>query len=100
MQTKSTMLDKELKFKKRPDLNERTSEGETLILDRVNGLIHHLNSTASYIWKQCDGASTQVIAEQLAQAFHIDAARAEKDVVALLSELSKVNLLEVCENSA
>ena len=44
------MLEKELKPKKRPDLNERTSEGETLILDRINGQIHHLNPTASYVW--------------------------------------------------
>ena len=88
------MSDKERKHKRRADLNERTLEGETLILDRVNGQIHHLNSTASYVWKQCDGASTQRIAEQLAQAFQISSARAEKDVDALLSELKEKNLLE------
>jgi coenzyme PQQ synthesis protein D (PqqD) len=94
-----TMSDKERKHKRRSDLNERTLEGETLILDRVNGQIHHLNSTASYVWNQCDGASTQRIAEQLAQAFHISSARAEKDVNALLSELKKKNLLETYDDS-
>ena len=88
------MLDKELKLKKRPDLNERTSEGETLILDRINGQIHQLNSTASYVWKHCDGSSTSAIAEKLAQTFHIDRVSAEKDVVALLSEMRTMNLLE------
>ena len=93
------MLDKELKLKIRPDLNERTFEGETLILDRINGQIHHLNSTASYVWKQCDGSSTRAIAEKLAQAFQIDRARAEKDVGALLSEMAKMNLLEICNDT-
>jgi hypothetical protein len=93
------MLDKELKLKIRPDLNERTFEGETLILDRINGQIHHLNSTASYVWKQCDGASTRAIAEKLAQAFQIDLASAEKDVSALLSEMTRMNLLEICNDT-
>lgn len=93
------MSDKELKHKRRPDLSARTFEGETLILDRVNGQIHHLNSTASYVWKQCDGASTQVIAEQLARAFQISPARAEKDVKGFLSELKQMNLLEISNDT-
>jgi len=93
-----TMLDRKLKLKRRSDLNARTFEGETLILDRINGQIHHLNSTASYVWKQCEGSSTRVIAEQLAQAFQIDPASAEKDVSALLSEMKKLNLLETCSD--
>ena len=93
------MLDKELKLRIRPDLNERTLEGETLILDRINGQIHHLNSTASYVWKQCDGSSTRAIAEKLAQAFQIDLASAEKDVSALLSEMTRMNLLEICNDT-
>ena len=93
------MVDKEVKLKIRPDLNERTFEGETLILDRINGQIHHLNSTASYVWKQCDGSSTRVIAEKLAQAFQIDLASAEKDVSALLSEMTRMNLLEICNDT-
>ena len=91
------MLDKKRKTKKRPDLNERTSEGETLILDRINGQIHHLNSTASYVWKQCDGSSAEVIAEKLVQAFQIDLATAERDVDVLLREMSIMNLLETCD---
>ena len=92
------MLDKKRKPKKRPDLNERTSEGETLILDRINGQIHHLNSTASYVWKQCDGSSAKSIAEKLVQAFQIDLTTAEKDVLVVLSEMKKMNLLVACDN--
>ena len=93
------MSDKELKHKKRSDLSERTVEGETVILDRASGQIHHLNSTASFVWNRCDGASTHAIAEQLAQAFHVSPAIAEKDVIALLSALKKVNLLEISSQS-
>jgi len=93
------MLDNELKIKKRSDLNERTSDGETLILDRINGQIHHLNLTASYIWEQCDGLSTAAISERLAQAFQIDLATAERDVILLLSEIKRMNLLEICDSS-
>ena len=92
------MLDKELKLKIRPDLNERTFEGETLILDRINGRIHHLNSTASYVWKQCDGSSAKAIAEKLVQAFQIDLATAERDVIVILTEMERMNLLETCDN--
>jgi len=56
-------------------------------------------STASYVWKQCDGSSTRAIAEKLAQAFQIDLASAEKDVSALLSEMTRMNLLEICNDT-
>ena len=88
------MLDTEFKLNKRKDVSERTIEGETLILDRTNGRVHHLNSTASYIWRHCDGLSTKAIAKQLAEAFQVDAAIAEPDVVALLGEMRTMNLLE------
>jgi Coenzyme PQQ synthesis protein D (PqqD) len=93
----SPMLDKDLRPKKRPGLNERTSEGEVLILDRINGRIHHLNPTASYVWKQCDGSSAKAIAEKLVQAFQIDLATAERDVNKVLGEMKRMNLLEICD---
>ena len=94
------MLDKESKFKKRPELTERTSEGETLILDRINGKIHHLNSTASYVWRECERSSAKTIAEELTQAFQIDRGSAEKDVIVLLSEMRSMNLLETCDDGS
>ena len=89
-----TMLDSKLKPKKRPGLNERTSDGETLILDRINGQIHHLNPTASYVWNQCDGSPATAIAERLVEAFQIDLATAQRDLIVLLREMSRMNLLE------
>jgi Coenzyme PQQ synthesis protein D (PqqD) len=86
--------DAELKLTKRKDVSERTVEGETLILDRTNGRVHHLNSTASYIWQHCDGLSPRAIAQQLAETFQVDATSAEPDVDALLGEMREMNLLE------
>ena len=92
------MSEKELKLNKRRDLSERTVEGETVLLDRANGQIHHLNATAAYIWKQCEGLSSKAIAERLAQTFQIDPRSAETDVVALLGEMNAMKLLETCDN--
>ena len=80
------------------DLSFRMVGEEIVILDRANGLIHQLNSTASYIWKHCDGSSMpQRIIEQLAHAFEIDLASAERDVIGVLGEMKKLILLE-CSN--
>jgi len=92
------MLDNELKLNRRHDLNERTLEGETLILDRTNGQIHHLNSTATYVWRYCEGLSTSEIAKRLVETFQIDPASAERDARALLEEMKIMNLLGNCSN--
>jgi PqqD family protein of HPr-rel-A system len=42
-------------LKARTDLITRSLNGETVILDRVSGKVHTLNSTASCIWEVCDG---------------------------------------------
>jgi hypothetical protein len=73
-------------------------EEETVILDRANGQIHYLNTTASYVWKHCGGLSAKAIAERLAQVFQIDSGGAEKDAVALLREMNAMKLLEDCDN--
>ena len=81
------------------DLSFRMVGEEIVILDRANGLVHQLNSTASYIWKQCDGSSkTQRIIEQLAHAFEVDPVSAERDVIGVLGEMKKLNLLEYSDH--
>ena len=92
------MRHKELRLNRRRDLSERTLERETVLLDRANGQIHHLNVTASYVWKHCDGLSSKAIAEKLAHAFQIDSRTAETDVVSLLGEMNAMKLLENCDN--
>ena len=79
---------------RRPDVSVRVVEGETVILDRQGGLIHQLNPTASYIWERCDGRSTlEDIAQQLIEAFDVDAATVRDDIATIVGEFRRLNLL-------
>jgi Coenzyme PQQ synthesis protein D (PqqD) len=81
--------------KRRSDLNYRTIDGETLILDRKEGRLHQLNPTASLIWDCCDGNSNLAeIVDRLVAAYEVDASTARKDVEEVLSNLRSSNLLE------
>ena len=81
--------------KRRSDLNYRTIDGETLILNREEGRLHQLNPTASFIWDCCDGNSNIAdIVDRLAGAYEVDPSTARKDVEEVLSNLRNSNLLE------
>ena len=81
--------------KRRSDLNYRTIDGETLILNRQEGRLHQLNPTASFIWDCCDGNSNLAdIVDRLAGAYEVDPNTARKDVEEVLLKLRKSNLLE------
>lgn len=82
--------------KGRADVQVRVVDGETLILDRREGVIHHLNLTASYIWARCDGhTSVAAIGQQLAEAFDIDPLRVAQDVTGLVDQLRQLRLLDL-----
>jgi len=81
--------------KRRSDLNYRTIEGETVILNRKDGRLHQLNATASFIWDCCDGNSNIAeITERLAGAYEVDFSTARKDVEEILLNLRSSHLLE------
>jgi Coenzyme PQQ synthesis protein D (PqqD) len=81
--------------KRRSDLNYRTIDGETLILNREEGCLHQLNPTASFIWDCCDGNSDIAeIIDRLAAAYEVDYGTARKDVEEVLSNLLSSKLLE------
>jgi Coenzyme PQQ synthesis protein D (PqqD) len=86
--------------KRRSDLNYRTIDGETLILNRKDGRLHQLNPTASFIWDCCDGNSNIAdITERLAGAYEVDSSTARKDVEEVLSNLRNSNLLDGLEGT-
>jgi hypothetical protein len=86
--------------KRRSDLNYRTIDGETLILDRKEGRLHQLNPTASLIWDCCDGKSNIAeIIDRLVTAYEVDSSTARKDVEEALLNLRSSNLLEGSEGS-
>ncbi len=84
--------------KRRSDLNYRTIDGETVILNRKDGRLHQLNPTASFIWDCCDGNSNiAAIIDRLASAYEVDYSTARQDVEKALSKLQNSNLLEINE---
>jgi PqqD family protein of HPr-rel-A system len=81
--------------KQRPDVSVRILEGEMVVFDRQAGLIHQLNQTATYIWERCDGTcSVTDLAHQLSRDFGVDADTAAEDVVAIIVQLQKLDLLQ------
>ena len=54
------------RLRRRSDLRTQVVDGEMIVLDRQQGVVHQLNKTASYIWEQCDGQRTAAeVASQL-----------------------------------
>jgi hypothetical protein len=81
--------------RRRSGVRVRAVDGEVLILDRQQQLVHQVNETARFIWDRCDGRHTMVhIADELAEAFDVDPVIAERDVAATVRQLGAVGLVE------
>ncbi len=81
--------------KQRADIRTRVVDGELLILDRREGLVHQCNKTANFIWQHCNGGDTaDDISRALSEAFEVDLATAERDVCATIEQLRRAKLLE------
>jgi predicted deacylase len=77
------------------DLLVRVVDQEVLVLDRVRGLIHRLNGTASVIWSRCDGnREVRQIAAEVAAAFDVDLETARRDATAAVRRLEELGLLD------
>ena len=80
--------------RQRADVNVRNVEGELIVLDRRNGMIHQLNPTAGYIWERCDGRSTVAdIVNQLVEEFGVSFDTAEADTRKFIEQLQTLDLL-------
>jgi Coenzyme PQQ synthesis protein D (PqqD) len=81
--------------KRKSNVSTRVIEGEVVVLDREEGLIHQFNPTASYVWNHLDGdLSLAAIADQLAEVFEVDSKTAVEDIVLFVSQLQELHLLE------
>jgi len=79
---------------KRPELNIRNVDQETVIVDKNTGEVHQLNPTASYIWDQFDGSTTiDRVITSLSNEFNIDADQASVDVNTVVRQLQELKLL-------
>jgi hypothetical protein len=57
---------------RRSDLTVHELDGEALVFDAASGDTHRLNSTALFIWNECDGLKVACqIAERLAEVYEV-----------------------------
>jgi hypothetical protein len=81
---------------RRSGVRARAVDGEMLLLDRQQQLVHQLNSTASYIWERCDGGHTlMTIADELGQVFDVDSETVTRDVAAAVRQLETAGLVDI-----
>ena len=81
-------------YTRRNDLLTRTLDGELVIFDEANTVVHQLNETARAIWEHCDGSlSESELARQIADTFDVDLTRATEDTHRALSELIAQHLV-------
>lgn len=83
------------KPKRRSDVTVHELDDEALIYDATTADTHRLNTTALFIWRQCDGQQgVQQIAQRLAEVYDVPFERARKHVERVLSELQNKRLTE------
>jgi hypothetical protein len=70
---------------------------ELLLLEQQAGRLHHLNSTAAWIYERCDGRTLDAIAGELAELYGIDPSVAERDLRAVATQLAELGLIELAE---
>ncbi len=81
-------------WQKNPLLAWREIDGETVIISPRESVLHELNETGSFLWRQIDGRrSTAELAELLAAEYEVAAGEALADTEALLQELAARRLL-------
>jgi len=84
----------EKSFVKRPGLNIRNVDQETVIVDKETGEVHQLNPTASFIWDQFnEGVTVAQVASTLIAEFGISEQQSESDVNAVVEQLISLKLL-------
>jgi hypothetical protein len=81
--------------KRRSDLGIQAVEDEMIVLDHGAQQIHQLNTTASFIWRRCDGQHTvRDIADALTRAFDVGRDAAHDAVVGSLRQFNDLGLLQ------
>ena len=83
-----------LRPKVREDLAVVELDGEAVVYDEANNLIHHLNPTATIIFNLCDGQSTvQQLAGEISSVFDVEAGEVERQIRAILRQFREQKFL-------
>ena len=86
-------------WRKNPILAWREIEGKIVIISPNNSVLHELNETASFVWKQLDGRrSGAEIATSLAAEYDVKPEDALGDIETLVEELASRQLLVPADN--
>ncbi|MBZ5701971.1 MAG: PqqD family protein [Acidobacteriia bacterium] len=85
---------KTIRWQKNPIVAWRAIDGETVIISPSDNVMHELNETGSFIWRQIDGrCSAAEIAGMLAAEYEVPPEDALADTEALLQQLAASALL-------
>jgi hypothetical protein len=78
------------------DVQATNMEGETVLLHLGSGRYYTLNVLGSIIWDQCTGGATiKQIHDSICERFQVTPERALDDLIAMLRELEKEDLVEL-----
>jgi Coenzyme PQQ synthesis protein D (PqqD) len=81
-------------WQKNPALAWREIDDETIIISPSESVMHELNDTGSFIWKNIDGErTTAALAALLAETYEVTLEAATADIEALLQQLSSRKLV-------
>ena len=81
-------------WQKNPALAWREIDEETVIISPNESIMHELNETGSFLWRNIDGKrSVAELAELLAENYEVTAEVALTDTEALLEEMSARKLV-------
>lgn len=81
-------------MKPRLDLAIENADGELIVLDKVAGKVHQLNSSASFVWNCLgDGHAIDEITLMFSKEFDVEPATARSDVKAALAEFDSLALI-------
>jgi len=81
-------------WQKNPALAWREIDEETVIISPTESVMHELNDTGSFLWKNIDGRKTAAeLAAMLAAEYEVTPGTALEDTEALLQQLASSKLL-------
>lgn len=87
------------KWAHNPNLAWREIDGEVVIISPEDSVVHELNATASFLWKQLNGRrNVKELAGMLAREFEVDLETARADTSELMSFLHQRRLLFAASN--
>ena len=70
---------------------------ELLLLEQQQGKLHHLNSTAAWIYERCDGRTADAIATEFSESYGVDRSVADRDLDAIAGQLAQLGLIQTAD---